>query len=239
MDTLHLEHSPKKVIAHRGCSGLEQENTNSAFVAAGNRSYFGIETDVHRTADGQYIIIHDDNTRRVCGDSMVIEETSFETLRSLRLFDKDGFRGRNDLRLPTLQEYIRICKKYEKKSVLELKNHFKPEDIDNIIDIIREEAWLENVIFISFDLPNMLCLRERLPEQEAQFLISTFPDWLTDTLKANRLDLDIRYTALTKEKLDELHEAGIKVNVWTVDSLEDAERLSDWGVDYITSNIVE
>ena len=41
-----------QMIAHRGVSGLERENTNAAFIAAGNRSYYGIETDVHRTKDG-------------------------------------------------------------------------------------------------------------------------------------------------------------------------------------------
>ena len=51
-DTLHLADPKPRMVAHRGTSGLELENTNSAFVAAGNRSYFGIETDVHRTADG-------------------------------------------------------------------------------------------------------------------------------------------------------------------------------------------
>lgn len=92
-------------------SGLEMENTASAFVAAGQRSYFGIETDVHRTADGQFIIIHDDNTKRVAGDEMIVEQTSFRTLRSLRLLDTDGQQGRGDLILPSLREYISICKK--------------------------------------------------------------------------------------------------------------------------------
>ena len=46
--------SAVKLIAHRGLSGLERENTAAAFVAAGNRAaYFGIETDVYRTVDGQ------------------------------------------------------------------------------------------------------------------------------------------------------------------------------------------
>ena len=51
MDTIKIKKKKVKMIAHRGLSGLERENTCSAFVAAGNRSYFGIETDVHRTAD--------------------------------------------------------------------------------------------------------------------------------------------------------------------------------------------
>ena len=239
-DTIRLTQENKPMmIAHRGMSGLEMENTASAFVAAGQRSHFGIETDVHRTADGEFIVIHDDNTKRVAGDEMIVEQTSYRTLRSLRLLDTDGKQGRADLILPSLREYIGICKKYGKAAVLELKNHFTPEDIDRIIDIIRQEEYLDQVIFISFDLPNMICIRERLPQQKAQFLISDYPDWLEDTLKKHNLDLDIRYTALTEERVKSLHEAGIEVNVWTVDTLEDAQRMVDWGVDYITSNIVE
>ena len=62
MNTCKLETLKPRMIAHRGVSGLERENTCAAFVAAGNRGYFGIETDVHLTADGQYVIIHDDTT---------------------------------------------------------------------------------------------------------------------------------------------------------------------------------
>ena len=42
-----------------------------------------------------------------------------------------------------------------------------------------------------------------------------------------------------KELIDRLHAAGIKVNCWTVDDPADGERLAEWGVDYITSNILE
>ena len=122
MDTLRLSAPKPRMIAHRGLSGIEMENTCSAFVAAGNRSYFGIETDVHVTADREYIIIHDDNTKRVALDALKVEESTFETLRSLRLLDKDGRRGRKDLGLPSLREYVRICKKYESCRILQGQN---------------------------------------------------------------------------------------------------------------------
>ena len=64
MNTIKLEGKKPLMVAHRGCSGLERENTHAAFVAAGNRTYYGIETDVHKTADGKYVAIHDDNTKR-------------------------------------------------------------------------------------------------------------------------------------------------------------------------------
>ena len=240
MGTIRIEKKDKPLmIAHRGLSGLEKENTASAFVAAGHHTYFGIETDVHRTADGRFIIIHDDNTKRVSGDEVSVEETCFDTLRSIRLIDTDGTKGRGDLILPSLGEYIRICKKYEKTAVLELKNHFAPEDIQKIIAIIREEGYLDQVVFISFDLPSMICIRELLPDQRAQFLVSAAEDWLVETLKKYRLDLDIKYSALTGELVEKVHGIGREVNVWTVNTLEDADRMIDLGVDYITTNILE
>ena len=240
MDTIKINKKQALMVAHRGCSGLEKENTHAAFVAAGNRSYFGIETDVHRTLDGKFVCFHDDTTKRVVIDDMEIEQTTFDTLRSLILTDTDGSKGRTDLRIPTLQEYVRICKKYEKTCVLELKNAFEEDDILKIVYIIKEEGYLDEVIFISFNLDNMLHLRRMLPEQRCQYLISgELTDEVIATLTENHLDLDIRYTRLTEENIALLHSKGIQVNCWTVDKAEDANQLIEWGVDFITSNILE
>lgn len=209
-------------------------------VAAGNReSYFGIETDVHRTADGQFVIIHDDNTARVGVDSLVVENSSFETLRKLRLTDIDGERGRSDLLIPTLAEYIGICKKYEKQCVLELKNQFKAADVYKIAATIEKLGYLEHVIFISFQLKNLVYLRRRYPEQPAQYLLDAWDGKSLETLKKYNLGLDIRYTSLTKEIVDQVHAAGLAVNCWTVNTREDGEALAGMGVDFITTNILE
>lgn len=227
-----------KMIAHRGLSGIETENTAAAFVAAGQHPYFGIETDVHRTKDGQFIIIHDDDTFRVCGEHHSVEETDFALLRSLHLTDKTAGLPRHDLVLPTLSEYIRILRHYEKHAVLEIKNPMAKGDIESIIAIVREEGWLENTTFISFDWQNMLHIRALLPDQSAQFLVEEWEDSLPERLQAHRLDLDIFFRCLTKERVEKLHEKGILVNVWTVDDAAWAKALCDMGVNQITSNIL-
>lgn len=226
------------MIAHRGVSGLERENTNAAFVAAGNRNYYGIETDIHRTKDGRFIVIHDDSLERVAGVKGIVEEMTFDELRKLRLRDLDG-NVREDLCLPSLEEYIRICKKYQKQSILELKNPFALEDICRVVDIIRQEEWLERTTFISFDLNNMLFIRQLLPHQKAQYLVREAAAGLLHTLATNHLDLDIYYRSLTPEFVAACHEAGIVVNTWTVNTIEDGLRVSQMGVDYITTNILE
>ena len=239
MDTIKFNKKSVLMVAHRGLSGIEKENTNAAFIAAGNRSYFGIETDVHKTLDGKYVVFHDDTTGRVAIDNMEVEKTTFDCLRNLLLTDIDGKKGRSDIRIPTLQEYISICKKYEKVAVLELKNAFTEEEIYEIADIITDMNYLENVIFISFCLENLIFLRKKYPDQPAQYLVDDYTDDLTATLKANNLDLDIKYTALTQENMKALHDADIKVNCWTCDDPVAGEKLADWGIEYITSNILE
>lgn len=227
-----------RMIAHRGLSGIETENTAAAFVAAGQHPYYGIETDVHRTKDGHFIIIHDDDTLRVSGKNCIVEETDFDALRCLHLKDRNTGEPRHDLVMPSLCEYIRILKHYEKHAVLEIKNPMEKADIEQIIAIIRKEGYLEHTTFISFDWQNMLYLREMLPNQSAQFLMEEWADELPDKLKKHHLDLDIYYKCLTKERVDKLHEKGVLVNVWTVDDPAAAAALSDMGVDQITSNIL-
>lgn len=237
-ETLKMLSNQPLMVAHRGLSGLERENTCAAFVAAGNRSYYGIETDIHRTKDGRYIVYHDDDLKRLLDDERVVEEMTYDELRALRLKDLDG-EVREDLMLPTLEEYIRICKKYDKESVLELKNHFEPEDIDHVIEIIRDLGWLEHTIFISFDLPNCVCVREKLPEQRVQYLVGKCDEAVLDALRAHRIDLDMHHIHCTKEIVDACHEIGAVVNVWTVNDLEAAYRMVLCGVDFITTNFIE
>ncbi|MBQ6825269.1 MAG: hypothetical protein IJP34_01235 [Clostridia bacterium] len=242
IDTLKFNSKKVKVIAHRGLSGLETENTYPAFVAAGNRSYFGIETDVHKTADGKFVIIHDNTTSRVTGEKINIdvEKSDFNAIRDIILPDKDGSFHRRDIRIPLLKDYIKICKKYEKIAVLELKNHFSKEDIQNLIKEINEEAYLENMIFISFSLDNCLILREILPNSKIQWILGGYNDEkFFEIAVENRLDLDVRYTSLNTKIIKKLHNAGLEVNCWTCNNKKDAEKLVKMGVDYITTNILE
>lgn len=239
MNTISFHAGRARTVAHRGVSGIECENTMAAFIAAGNRSHFGIETDVHRTRDGKFVVFHDDSTGRLAGQDLTIEETDFDVLRALPLRDKDGSLGRTDLRIPTLAEYISVCRRYDKAAVLELKNRIPDEDIARIVDIIRDLDWLPRVIFISFQLENLVTLRRLLPDQKLQYLVEKADDVLLETLLREKLDLDIEYSALTREWVRRFLQAGIEVNCWTCDDPLAAERLARWGVQYITSNILE
>ncbi len=239
MDTVKIEKGSVLMVAHRGLSGIEKENTIAAFVAAGNRSYYGIETDVHRTADGKYIIIHDSNTKRVSGVSCTVEETNFDTLRSIRLKDTDNESNRVDLYMPSLEEYVKICKKYNKVCVLELKEVMTEDDVIAIAEIVANEGYIENTIFISFEANNLIFLKKHYPNQTAQYLFGKLTDEICDFLVKYKIDIDMYCNDVTKEVVEKAHSLGLKVNCWTVDNPDEAARVIDCGVDFITSDILE
>lgn len=239
MDTIKFTKEETLVVAHRGLSGIETENTCAAFTAAGNHSYYGIETDIHPTANGKFVTIHDSDLKRVAGVDINVENSTLSELQNVVLFDKDGRKSRSDLRIGTLEDYISICKKYSKHCVLELKSFFSDEEILKIIEIIKGYNYLNDVTFISFDYGNLLKIRKLLPEQSVQFLFHKFTDDIIKSLIADKIDVDVNFCALTKEIVEFLHEVGLKVNCWTVDNKKDAERLAKWGVDFITTNILE
>lgn len=239
MDTIKFEKKNTKMVAHRGLSGIEVENTNSAFVAAGNRSHWGIETDIYRTADGKFVIGHDDNYKRLSGEEIFLEKETLERLREVVFFDKDGTKNRVDLRPATLENYLSIVKKYEKHAVLELKSNFTDEEIARIIEIIKEYDYLDNLTFISFNYDNLLRVRKILPNQSAQYLFWKITDAEIERLVRDKIDVDVWVVELTKEQIEACHRAGLKVNCWTVDDPKKAEELASWGIDIITSNILE
>ncbi len=88
-------------IAHRGLHDLSEntpENSLAAFEEAAVRGYI-IENDIHITADGQVVVFHDDDAKRMCGSELIIEKATLAELKQLRL------KG-TELQIPTLKECL-------------------------------------------------------------------------------------------------------------------------------------
>ena len=240
MDTIKFTNKENiKMIAHRGVSGLETENTCPAFVVAGVKSYYGIETDVHLTKDNRFLIGHDDSFMRVADVDMVIEENTFDELRKIRIKDTDGSKNRADLFPPSLEEYISICKKYDKQSILEIKGVFPKASLYQMVEEIKKLGWYSRTTFIAFDVENLVHIRERYQDSDVQWLLETCEEKEIQFMIDNQMDADLCGYCITPEKVRVLHEHGRKVNVWTLDTLEHANMAKAVGVDFITSNILE
>ena len=254
MDTIKIDKGHTQMVAHAGLMGMETSNTCAGFIAAGNRSYWGSECDV-RVAKDSMAVLHNATTAGICPVELTVAESTLEELQSLALYDRPFFYGmenyglaaggtktRADLRIPSLQEYIHICKKYGKICVLELKHPMQPEALACVAEQYRAMDYVDGVVFISFYMENLTGMRELIPECAVQYLTDEkreFTDAFLDEIAALGFDLDIHIFTTTKELVERIHSRGIKVNVWTCDWPERARDLVAWGVDYITSNILE
>ena len=78
-----------------------------------------------------------------------------------------------------------------------------------------------------------------MPKQSAQYLFWKITDEEIERLKRDKIDIDVWCVELTQEQIEKAHAAGLTVNCWTVDNPEQAEKLVSWGIDYITTNILE
>jgi glycerophosphoryl diester phosphodiesterase len=235
MDSIKLDNKNKPLmIAHRGLSGIKLENTNEAFKLASEHTYFGIETDVHVTKDKKLIVCHDDNILRTSGVDMVIEESLYDDLKKVKLYNGEY--------LPDLEDYINICKSKSKIAVLELKNSMEDEMIRKCLDTIESLDYIDNTIIISFDPHNIFTVNS-MSNVKTQFLCNLsnrLEQYMAIYFARNqKCDVDVNYRNCTKFFVDECHKSGVKVNVYTVDSIEDANEMIEIGVDFITSNILE
>lgn len=237
-ETVKFDNGSCLLIAHRGLSGLEIENSAAAFTAAGERSYYGIEADVKRTLDGRYVICHDDDLFKLSGRRVSVESSTLEELQGVPLFNKFGDFF-TETRLITLEDYIEICKKYNKTAFLEFKSDFDKEEVEEIVGIITDMDYLEGVTFISFDYDQLMLVRELLPEQSVQLLTTKLSEELINTLINDGVHLSVEHKLIDATVIDAFHNAGLKVNGWTVNNISDAERLVALGVDFITTDILE
>lgn len=223
-------------IAHRGYHENYTENTMAAFQAAVNKGYYGIETDIQITKDGQFVLSHDNTLLRAFGIDMNVNNSTVQEL-------KNATGGR----IVTLEEFFEFMKDKKEVPFLELKtmiNEEYPNLEDNIkafLDILsnydRTTKIVEkvNVYVTSFDTQYLDTVRELDENIKIQFITqSTYVD--INYLKKQNYGLDWKFSCANYSTVQMLKNNGINVCLWVIDNQYDAAVAVDWGTNSITTN---
>ncbi len=109
-----------KVWAHRGASGYKPENTLEAFELAIKQGADGIELDVHTSADGELIVMHDETVDRVTDGTGLIKDMTLAQLKELKVSTPAEPTG--IYRVPTLAEVLDLMRTTDMMVNIELKN---------------------------------------------------------------------------------------------------------------------
>lgn len=227
-----------KNFAHRGFSGKYPENTMLAFRKAIEVGVDGIELDVHLSADGVPVIIHDETVNRTCAAEGRVGRLTLEQLRELDA--SYLWRGQvGPCPIPTLKEYCELVAQLPLVTNIELKTNIceYPGVEEKVLELIRAYGLEERVIISSFNHFSVLRMQKLAPELKYGLLSES---WLVGAGKYVH-DLGIPcyhpiYGNLTEEHVADLKAYGLEINTFTVNTEEDVKRLAALGVDGVIGN---
>ena len=238
-----------KKIAHRGLSAVAPENTEVAFRLATETDCYGIECDVWKTADGMYLVSHDNSLKRMCGVRRNITDYPYEELITYPVTDGNQIENYPVQYLISLRRFFGVLSKTDKMAFVEIKQELTLSELDELVNISKEYKMSERVFFISAYAKNVLRLRHelRFAKERLQYVHGTrardsmvpVNDKLVDLLIRHKIGLDSKCSLLEEKYVDRMHDEGLIVNVWTVkDEKMFKHATEDLGVDMVTMNDV-
>ena len=223
-DTQALVQMGVQVMAHRGASKAEPENTLAAFRRAGELGSNAVELDVRRTSDGVLVIHHNPHLP----DGRLVATTA-----QLDLPDS----------VPTLGEALDACAGMWVN--VEVKNDPQEPDFDPTEMIADEtvahllarnddDRWLISC----FRIETLDRCRAIAPQIKTAWLCVDAPKGVADTLVSKgHCALHPFVKKLTRETVDACHAAGVRVNTWTCDDPGRMAELIAWGIDGMCTNL--
>jgi glycerophosphoryl diester phosphodiesterase len=240
-------------FAHRGGAGIAPENTLEAFRKGLKVGAGVLELDVHTTADGHVVVIHDDDVGRTTQGTGPVREMTLAEIKRLDAgyrFTLDGgrtfpCRGQG-IRIPTLDEvydeFIEVPLNVEIKGK-------RPGIEAAVWRIIGAADAEERTLVVSESMPTIRRFRDvsggRVATASSSAELIFF--YVLSLLGLGRFARP-RYRALqgpetyhglrvvTPGFIRAAHERGLRVDVWTIDSEDDMRRLLGHGVDGIMSD---
>jgi len=218
------------IIAHRGASKVEHENTIEAFETALDMGADGIEFDVRRTKDGVYVAHHD-------------ESISGETLSEMTYAEADGAASRAGIHLPTLDE---VLDKFGRRALLDIELKEQGYEGD-IVPSIQSRTDAANIVITSFNDETISRAKPVWPEVRTGLVLgvdspASVKTRISELFPQKRLrrcgaDFVAPHFRLMKFGfVRRMQKAGYQIWVWTVDDTHLARSFADQGVAVIITN---
>ncbi len=248
-DSLFGPGSAVRVVGHRGAAAFAPENTLPSFEHAVQVGADAVEFDLHRTADGHLVVIHDASLPRTTDGIGRVEERSLQELRSFDAgyrFTTDGgktfpFRGRG-VRIPTLDEVLEAVG--DLPVVTEIKSLAAGQAMGD---------WLQRSPDRNRILVGGFKRREVEPAGRHARWRCTYQEELRSYVLLGKVGLGRWFAparvdaamlperhsgvrVITPRFVRRAHADGLGVFVWTVNRPDDIRRLFDWGVDGLVSD---
>lgn len=237
-------------VAHRGASAHAPENTLAAMRLGVEMDADMVEIDVQRTADGRLVIMHDTNLIRTTDAEVVFpDRPSYDvgafTLAEIRQLDAGEWFGPefDGEKVPTLAEALAVLRGGEVGLLLEIKAPARYPGIEAQVARHLDRWWrhpappglAHRLVIQSFDWASMKRSQDLLPRIPHGLLgrvpeaeIAAYAKW-ADQINPGFTTVDAAYVRA-------VHDAGLEIYVYTVNTAADMRAQIDKGVDGIITN---
>jgi glycerophosphoryl diester phosphodiesterase len=250
----HPYFNPDKflVIAHRGGRSLGPENTLYTFQRAVDLGVDVLEMDVHRTKDGQLVVLHDATLDRTTNGTGPVDRYTLPELKKLDAayhWSPDNgksfpLRGRG-LSIPALSEVLEAFP--QMRLNIEIKDAGQTELI-SFCRLIHDSGMSQKVMVASFDSGALRKFRSACPgiatsagASEVMLFYALQKMHLESIYSPAALALQVPLTygslrVVTKRFVEAAHARNLKVHVWTVNGVDEMQKLLQLGVDGIMTD---
>ena len=220
-----------KIIAHRGVTRNDQENTLPAFDQAFSEGADGLEIDVRLSKDEKPIIFHDEDTSRLFDKNLEIKNTMYSELQAL---------GSKENQIPLLNEVLDFLPQ-NKECFIEIKS-----DANTVPFLDKLRIRNKNITFLSFDKNVIADLKKRFPNKLVFQSFHTLQierygikKVLEFYKKGNSDGLSIDIRDLSNKTIDKLLEKKIDLIIWTLNSMGRLKELSKKNIRAIITDEVK
>lgn len=226
------------IVGHRGDRAEAPENTMSSLALAMDDLAF-VETDVQLSRDGVPVLFHDTTLERITGDGRSVGELDLADLRRL---DVGAWYGDDHVgeRIPTLDEFLaELAERETARALVELKADWRPEEVRTVLDLIERHGLRQRVVLQSFSLETLFAVQRVSPTTPRILLIRELPADpvpLAERLGVIGFGTTAASASAVPGALEALHDVGVAVLCYTLNSLEGWQEVSALGVDGIITD---
>ena len=220
------------VIAHRGASADAPENTLAALELAIEQGADWVEIDVQETRDGEVVVIHDSDLKKIGGSGLKVYESSLPDLQNVDIGSwKDP--SFSDQRIPTLLQVLALCKN-RIKVVIELKYYGREERLEERVAQLVEAAGMQDqIVVMSLSYPGILNMKSLRPDWTVGLLSSVAIGDIT-SLQADFFAVNANFA--NRAFVKRVHNRKRQVMVWTVNDPVSMSAMMSKGVDGIITD---
>ena len=191
------------------------------------------EVDVQESRDGELVLCHDRNLKRVAGTDRRVEDLTLEELLKLDVGSSFSAEYAGE-KIPLLSEVMEYAKGKINLN-LELKNIGKDTDMpEKTAALIREMEMEEQCVITSTSMEYLKRVKEAAPDIRTGYIIAAA---YGNYFENEYLDfISIRSSFVTAAMTERAHEAGKAVHAWTVNTKSEMEEMKMAGVDNIITD---